>query len=231
VVLSVMALLHGLVFTYFNSQGFTHHGNQIISLILCAQALVVVFFPLARRVLGRAFRFPPGVTRDGYLLYMSQAVIAGVYLTSVWSKMDESDGRWIQNLPNISVQLIKTHRQEFYTDPAKTSLTRTAEVPSAQWMIRSPFLTRLLLGGGLFLEALVWLGLAHRGWALVIGGSVIVMHLMIGWLMKLYFDLNAWASLIFFINLPYWALQLRAWAEQRRAQAGTGLIAREAPPR
>lgn len=221
VVLPLLTLIHCAVFAFFNSQGYKSHGNQIISLILLAQSCVVLFFAAHRWIKGRPFPLRAGRTRDSYLIYFSQVVIAGVYMTSVVSKMDESNFRWIQNLPNMSVQLVKTHRQEFYSNPATSSVRRDAEVPAARWMIDHPNQTRLLLGAGLLLEALCFLVLANRGWALVIGLSLTAMHFIIAWLMRLYFDFNVYASLIFLINLPFWVVWTgRRIASARAARAG-----------
>ena len=143
VVLPLLTLIHCSVFAFFNSQGYKSHGNQIISLILLAQAAVVVFFAAHRWIKGRPFPLRAGRTRDSYLIYYSQVVIAGVYMTSVVSKLDVSNFRWVQNLPNMSVQLVKTHRQEFYSKPETSTVRRDAEVPAARWMIDHPHQTRL----------------------------------------------------------------------------------------
>ncbi|MGI8602023.1 MAG: hypothetical protein ACR2OZ_03390 [Verrucomicrobiales bacterium] len=212
VVLPLMTLLHVMVFTYNNSQGYTHHGNQIISLILLAQTFVVLFLTIHRWVKHRPYPMRSGLTRDSYLLYYSQVIIAGVYVTSAVSKMRESDFRWVQNLPNISVQLIKTHRQDFYSNPARSEIRRDADVPMAKWMLENPNSTRLFLGGGLLLEAFAFLCLANRGWAFLIGAMLISMHWIIGKVMRLYFDLNSWAALVFLINIPFWII----WFARRR---------------
>jgi len=208
VVLPLLTLIHCAVFAFYNSQGYKSHGNQIISLILLSQTCVVLFFTAHRWIKGRPFPLRAGRTRDSYLIYFSQVVIAGVYMTSVVSKLDASNFRWIQNLPNMSVQLVKTHRQAFYSNPAKAEVARDAEVPTARWMIDHPNQTRLLLGAGLLLEAACFLVLANRGWALLIGLSITLMHFMIAWLMRLYFDFNVYASLIFLINIPFWVVWL-----------------------
>lgn len=226
VVLPLLTLIHCSVFAFFNSQGYKSHGNQIISLILLAQTCVVLYFAAHRWIKGRPFPLRAGRTRDSYLIYYSQVVIAGVYMTSVVSKMDVSKFRWIQNLPNMSVQLVKTHRQEFYSKPATSRVARDAEVPAARWMIDHPHQTRLLLGAGLLLEALCFLVLANRGWALIIGLSITVMHLIIGWLMRLYFDLNVYASLIFLINVPFWI----AWGTRRLGDLRAARSEAEAVP-
>jgi hypothetical protein len=225
VVLPLLTLIHCGVFAFFNSQGYKSHGNQIISLILLAQACVVIFFAAHRMIKKRPFPLRAGRTRDSYLIYYSQVVIAGVYMTSVVSKLDVSNFRWIQNLPNMSVQLVKTHRQEFYSNPATSKVARDAEVPTARWMLDHPNQTRLLLGAGLLLEAVCFLVLANRGWALVIGLSLTAMHLIIAWLMRLYFDFNVYASLIFLINLPFWIVWLgRRW--QARPNGATATASR-----
>jgi hypothetical protein len=227
VVLPLLTLIHCSVFAFFNSQGYKSHGNQIISLILLAQAAVVVFFAAHRWIKGRPFPLRAGRTRDSYLIYYSQVVIAGVYMTSVVSKLDVSNFRWVQNLPNMSVQLVKTHRQEFYSKPETSTVRRDAEVPAARWMIDHPHQTRLLLGSGLLLEALCFLVLANRGWALVLGVSITVMHIAIASLMRLYFDFNVYASLIFLVNAPFWiAWIIRRFADHQEAAAHSS----KAPP-
>jgi hypothetical protein len=215
-VLPLMTLLHVMVFTFNNSQGYTHHGNQIISLILVAQSCVVVFFLLHRWIRHRPFPIRNGRTRDSYLLYYSQLIIAGVYVTSVVSKMRESHWQWVQNLPDMGVQLIKTHRQEYYSNPQKSAFSRDAEVPMAKWMIENPNATRVFLGAGLLLEAFAFLGLANRGWALVIGTMLIAMHRIISEVFRLDFDLNSWAALVFLVNVPFWIFWI---ARHRRLHA------------
>ncbi len=221
VVLPLMTLLHVAVYSFNNSQGFTHHGNQIVSLVLLAQSLVVLFFTHHRWVMHRPYPLRQARTRDSYLLYYSQVIVAGVYMTSVVSKMRESDGKWVQNLPNISVQLVKTHRQEYYTKPERSAVARDAEVPAAKWMIDNPNLCRTFLGAGLLLEALVFLALANRGWALLIGLALVAMHKSIAVLMRLYFDLNEWVSLIFLINVPFWVCWIWRHVEDRRHHANS----------
>lgn len=213
IALPLMTLLHCAVFSFYNSQGYKSHGNQIISLILLAQMCVVLYMAAHRWIKHRPFPLRQGKTRDSYLIYFSQVIIAGVYMTSVVSKMDESKFQWVQKLPNMSVQLVKTHRQEFYTKPDTSPIARDAQVPAAQWMIENPNLCRLFLGLGLLLEAACFIALANRGWALLIGLSLTAMHYAIAYLMRLYFDFNVYASLIFLINIPFWI----AWVVQRKA--------------
>ena len=208
VVLPVLTLLHVIVFTFNNSQGYTHHGNQIISLILVAQTLVTLTMAVYRKATGRPLCSGPGVNRDSCFIYFSQVVVAGVYMTSVVSKFDESGGQWVQKLPNISVQLIKTHRQEFYSNPAKSSVARDAEVPMSQYMLENPTKTRFVLTAGMIVEGIAGLCLLNRGWGLVFGLLLIMFHTVVAHMFHLYFDLNKWASLIYLINIPFWIMYL-----------------------
>jgi len=225
VALPLLTLIHCAVFAFYNSQGYKSHGNQIISLILLAQTGVVLFFAAHRWIKGRPFPLRAGRTRDSYLIYFSQVIIAGVYMTSVVSKMDLSKWQWIEKLPNMSVQLVKTHRQAYYSNPAKATVARDADIPAARWMVDNPNKTRVLLGTGLLLEALCFLVLANRGWALVIGLSLTSMHFLIAWLMRLYFDFNVYASLIFLINIPFWIVWIGRRIASARAAATTAAAA------
>jgi hypothetical protein len=79
----------------------------------------------------------------------------------------------------------------------------------------------------LLLEALCFLVLANRGWALVLGVSITVMHIAIASLMRLYFDFNVYASLIFLVNAPFWiAWIIRRFADHQEAAAHSS----KAPP-
>ncbi len=215
VVLPLVALIHAAVFSFFNSQGYTSHGNQIVSLMLVGQTLVALFFPVYRMVAGRPFVPRGGKRRESYLLYATMIMICGVYMTSVVSKMRKSDGRWLRQLPNVAVQVIKTHRQTWYSNPEDPKgVAPGVPVPKAAVMLENPLGTQILLGAGLVLEWFCFLCLANRGWALLVGLSLIGMHRSIDLIMHLTFGLNEWASAIFLVNVPFWVM----WFLRRRRE-------------
>ncbi len=228
VVLVLMTLSHLLEFTYYNSQGFTSHGNQIITLILIAQTLVVLghwAFCKSERP-ARLIRFPWArgcERRDGWWVQGTVVVIAGVYVTSAVTKMWASGGLWFHHLPDIALQLVKTHQQHFHNDPAAFGGVPPV-VPIADWVAANPNLTRLFFGGGWFLEAFAFLALANRGWAFLIGVSLIIMHRMIFLTMELAFELNEWMEFFFLVNLPFWlVLGWQRWQRGKSPPSASGV--------
>ena len=77
---------------------------------------------------------------------------------------------------------------------------------------------RWILGGGLVLEAVAFLVLRSRLWALMIGVSLIVMHRIIGHTMALHFPTNEQVDLVFLVNLPFWIVFAYAWVTKRRME-------------
>ena len=73
ITLPLLALGHVLAFTLYNSQGYTHHGFQIVSLTLVAQAGTVLYDTVCRGVRMR----PPDALLNSWLLWQSQVVIVG----------------------------------------------------------------------------------------------------------------------------------------------------------
>ena len=60
--------MHILPFTLFDSQGYGHHGNQIVSMLLLVQAGCVVWHCFRKRKLDLA---PPDALLRGWLLWQS----------------------------------------------------------------------------------------------------------------------------------------------------------------
>jgi hypothetical protein len=99
--------------------------------------------------------------------------------------------------------------QQYYSNPV--SPTPPTVAPFAQWLIDHPGWTIWIFGPGLFLELLAFVALWSRAVAFWIGLALVIMHRMIAVIMDLHFELNEWAVLIFFINLPWWV----CWLWQR----------------
>ena len=112
VVLPALALGHVLVFTLYNSQGYTHHGFQIVSLTLVAQAATVFYYTVLKGFRVR----PPDARLNAWLLTQSQVIVVGTYLVSVCTKMITTRGLWVWNANYIAADLIKSRRQLYFGD-------------------------------------------------------------------------------------------------------------------
>jgi hypothetical protein len=204
ITLPLLALGHVFVFTLFNSQGYTHHGFQIVSLTLVAQAGTILYDTIGRGIRWRS----PDALLDSWLLWQSQVIIVGTYLISVCSKLINSRGQWLWDSSHIAADLIKSRRQLYYgtLDPSYAN-----DPAEAMWLLENPWMARVLFGTGFVLEAVAFLALANRKLAFAIGLALILMHRSIAGLMGLRFDNNEMLCAIFLVGLPF----LVAWCLYR----------------
>ena len=193
---AVITIMHILPWTLHNSQGFTYHANQIMSLTLMAQTLTVWY--LAAR--GRAGWAQPGPEAGKWGLFNSQFAIATAYFVSVCSKMIRSDGEWLKNSYYVALDFVKTMRQNYYSslDPAYAT-----DPPLVAWFMEHPLVAAGMFDFGVFLETVMILAIGHRLWALVVGVLLIIMHLSIAEMMNLFFPTHLAMLVIFFVNLPF----------------------------
>jgi len=204
VVLPALALGHVLIFTLYNSQGYTHHGFQIVSLTLVAQAGTVLYYTVLK-----GFRLrPPDARLNAWLLVQSQVIVVGTYLVSVITKMINTRGLWLWNANYIAADLIKTRRQLYFGDLDPKYQGNPAE---AIWLLEHPWIARALFGSGVILEAIAFLALANRRIGFLIGIALILMHRSIARLMGLRFDNNEMLCAIYLVGLPFFA----AWCLER----------------
>lgn len=219
-VLPVLAIMHVLPFTLNNSQGYTHHGNQIVSCILIIQAIAVIYYSIR----DKFTLAPPDQRLRAWLFVNAQVIVTGMYFISVFSKMDNSGGMWLWNCHHTALDMIKTQRQSFLNrfDPAYAEIP-----PEAYWMLEHPWTARLFFGSGLFLEVFCILGIGHRWLGPIMGVSLIIMHRCIDRLMGgVAFLYNELLCLIFLVSIPFFL----AWVFERipnlraRRLAVAGLI-------
>jgi hypothetical protein len=197
-VLPALAVGHVLVFTLYNSQGYTHHGFQIVSLTLVAQAGTVLYYTMLK-----GFRLgAPDARLNAWLLVQSQVIVVGTYLISVFSKMINTRGLWLWNSNYVAADLIKSRKQLYYgsLDPKYQW-----DPVEAIWLPEHPWIARALFGSGLVLEAIAFLALANRKFGFLIGIGLIVMYRSIARLMGLRFDNNEMLCAIYLVGLPFFA--------------------------
>lgn len=194
--------------TLANSQGGISHSYQMVSLILLAQAIVALWCFIAglRRGDRGALRLTSCLVTGGRLdrfgLYYTQAVIVACYVTAGITKLIHSGGMWLWNTPYIVKDLVKTDRQNFYSQLNEGG----AEVAYVGFILEHPMLARVLFSPGLLLELAAVLALFGRGWSFWVGVALISMHLGIDLVMGLNFKIFELTVLIFLVNLPWWAV-------------------------
>ncbi len=211
--LAVVTVIHIAVFTLNNSQGATHHGYQIISVVLLAQC-IVAWLPWGFRIFGKKLVLPEGLHLRDLSVYYSQLAIAGCYVIAGVTKMLASGPMWIVKSPLIAVQIHKSFDQKYYEYLDPKWLEEGHQY--ADFAVQNPNLARLILGGGLVLELIAFLVLLSRRWAALLGVSLIAMHLAIGYTMALHFPENESVDFVFLVNAPFWIVAAYTWIQTRR---------------
>lgn len=226
-VIPLLALTHTLPWTYANSQGFIHHGHQLVSLVLWTQAAVSWWYWI-RFERRRGGADPPDGS-DGakplplrsYLLYYSQGVVALAYFTCALTKLLASKGLWLVQSHHIAIEVVVAQRREFYK---RLEHEDGFQMTAAQWLLEHPWAALLLFNAGFLLELVAPLALRARVFALVIGLLLVLFHRSVWVLMRLTFEMHEWLVIILFLNLPFWI-----WLLARKAAgAGAGRLGRGA---
>ena len=217
ITLPLLALLHILPRTLNNSQGFTHHGFQLVSLVLVAQTLVAwwFFFRRKRAPSGQ----PDGPALPSCMLYYSAGVVALSYTVSALTKLTATRGLWIWDSHAVCIEIVKSHRLLYF---ARLDPEFAVDPSSALWLLHHPWITRILFGAGFLLELFAFVAIKGRPWALLTGLSIIAFHRSVWWLMKLEFPLHEWLLLIFLVNIPFWIDRLLRGHGARNREQGAG---------
>ncbi|WP_038160930.1 hypothetical protein [Verrucomicrobium sp. BvORR106] len=204
-VLPVLALASTMIYTYSNSQGFTHHGVQLVTLVLIGQSLVAWWWWWKQRQGARDIASALPLPLQSYMVYYSTGIIAFSYVISAVTKITNSKGMWVLNAKYLCIEIVKSQRLNYYgdLDPAQKM-----DPPVAVWLLQHPLAATVLFGSGFFLECFAFVALRDRIWAFIIGVSLIAMHESISWIMELDFHNHEALVLIFLINLPFWFARL-----------------------
>ena len=222
IVLPVAALMQILPYTLFGSQEYNYHGAAMISTVLLAQAITVIYYSITQR-----FTLSPPDGRLRYwLLVQSMMIVTGAYFISVIAKMEYSHGGWFMNSNNVALDMIKTERQTFFNHnmgpPAGVTDEELKMVGQiglldvmfhaksypihviATWMLEHPWTGRILFGSGVLLEIVCILGIGNRALALFFGLCLIAFHRTIDVLMGgVQFPFNELCDFIFLVGLPF----------------------------
>ncbi len=141
----------------------------------------------------------PGLMTHRLAIYASTVTFAAAYVICGISKLVNSHFQWVQKVPYLSVQLLKSNWAGYYDRllPAPEWLTKVT-----QGIVDYPNLARLVFGVGLIIELAGFVVLINRRFALAGGLAIIALHLSISKIMNLNFQEHIAAALIFAVNLP-----------------------------
>lgn len=192
-----------------NSQGAIGHHLQLTCMVALAQW--GVYLTCARQGLRQIFW--PNLDNHRLAVHWAKIVIAAGYVASACVKLIASGGLWLVQLPDISLQLIKTHANVYYDTLRPIEGWVATQLPYL--ISEHPNLTRFFFAPGLVLELLAFIALAGRARALLIGGGLLVMHWLVRVVMNLSFGSHEWLLIIFLINIPYWV-----WCAITRVRSG-----------
>jgi hypothetical protein len=183
--------------TLENSQGAIGHHLQLVCLAGGAQWLA--YAKNMGRHPGTVIR--PSAEVHCQAVHWAKIIIVASYITSACVKLIASGGRWIAQLPDISLQLIKTHANVYYDTLVPQTGWMSEQLP--HFIALHPELTRVFFSPGLLLELLAFLALGGRRPALIVGLGLLTMHLLVRWVMNLSFSAHEWLLVIYFLNIPY----------------------------
>jgi hypothetical protein len=169
--------------TLRQSKGDASHSLQIISMCLLAVWAVHAFHGIFR---GKR-PLEQDITHNRRALLAALLMLAGSYVASGILKLKKSDGRWIQNTPNLAVHMVKSNLSTYYSNPEKPF-----DDSKARWLAERPTLAKALFTPGLILELGAFLMLWSRRWALGWGLALLGMHGGISWLMSIEFTNHMW---------------------------------------
>lgn len=201
-VLAVLTIASG---TLGNSQGAINHGTQIMALVLLAQTAAAWWSLIRRRDLLALGNVVWNEWRRGLFVEWTKQVIAATYLVTAITKLAQSSGRWIHDVPYIVLQFAKNHDMAYFNSLREPAAEKSQFL--IDLLLAQPNAGRLVFGSGLVLEALAVLALINRWWALGMGVALIAMHETISEVMHLGFVFNKGLLLVFFVNAPYWLMQ------------------------
>jgi hypothetical protein len=188
--------------TLDNSQGFTGHSAQLVSLGLLAQwvaACVSCRTGWRESLWGSV----PAMNRA---LDWTRQTVAASYVVAAVSKLVASSGLWMWKAPLVVVQI----RKATQLDAASTGDDTPGSLAGLTQLITDhPGLARLIIGPALPLEFCAFLLCWHRGFGAVYGLALLAFHASVSEMMQIDFHATMWMVAIFFVHPVGW---LTRWA-------------------
>ena len=139
------------------------------------------------------------------MLFYSQMAVVSIYVVSVVSKVDRSDGQWFAKSHYVGLHVVKAERDRYYAkleEPAPDAKPEPKSIAAARSALAHPNITRVVLGAGVLLELFAFVALYSRGAAFLIAIGMLAFHRSIASLMSIYFHFNE-LQLIIFLIAPY----------------------------
>lgn len=198
--------------TLANSQGSIHHNLQLAHTAFVVIALWHLGVAARNRFFSSRFgRLERAEALELEAHFAKQAIAAG-YVVSAVTKLINSEGAWISQAQNFSLQIRKTsemYRHNFDQLPEAT-LPWLDRVPRylEELILTHPWTGSWILAPGLIIELFAFLALLGRRSALVAGLCILLLHFTIGKVMHLHFQANIFLVTVYFVNLPYLACLL-----------------------
>jgi hypothetical protein len=192
----VAAVCGSVFFAVKNSQGFTHHGQQLLCQVLLVVGAAQLLRALSTRVAGAD-------VDDGDV---AAVVIAAAYVGAGVEKLIKSGGRFFVDADALVVDAIKAHLDHL-ADVGGVSLSSIDDVmaslpPTLALLVSAPALGRVIFGAGLVIELLaVALCIRHPA-QVAVAGALIAMHRGIDGLMGLSFPEHEALLFIWGIVVP-----------------------------
>jgi len=192
--------------TLRNSLGAISHVHQLTTLVLLGQTLAICSWLVAHRSrtawLGRA---PAAL--HAHATRVTLQIIAATYVLSGITKLLTTDGGWLWQTRFAPVQMEKTRWQAFHNTLAMP------EMPLADLVsglcLEHDWACLAFFAPGLLVELGAFAMLLGRAPALIAGGAIVFMHVLIALTMALNFLQNAAIVLVFAVNAPYWLTRRR----------------------
>jgi hypothetical protein len=199
--LGVMTFMLAACGSLENSQGAINHSLQPLALVALAQWGVAGWLVARAHLVSKRPFFPVAtVDTHRWLVHAAKVALVSCYVASAFTKLERSEGQWIQRTPNLAVAIAKTNTKSYLNIHEPADHLAKA-VP--QLILEHPNLTRILFGLGFALELFAFLALLGRWPAVLIGVSLILMHDMIARVMDLHFAIFEQLAFIFLVNAPW----------------------------
>jgi hypothetical protein len=212
-----MLSIYSLAGAFYASNGSKPHHLQLVSYMMIGQVFASIV-QICRQPSWKSFLMPAGLPReaiDGFrkpsvyrdrCVFYGMQMLAAAYVITGLSKLVRSEWTWIQNVPNLVVQIEKTLKMDYY-NTLKDSDDRAAR-GMIELVSDHPYLGMIIFGGALLTELFAFLALFNRALLLFFGFAIIALHKSIGAVMDLHFFSHEVIALLFFINLPFWTVAI-----------------------
>ena len=169
-----------------------NHSWQMVTMMLLGQWLTYLWAAV------KDWRWRPTVDTHRLAAYVTTVVIAASYVVCGVVKLDNSSFQWVQKVPLLSLQLLKSNWANYYDTLDKPPQWLEQ---ATQLIVDYPNGARLFFGMGLLIELGAFVILINRRWAFWGGVAIVSLHLSISQVMQLNFE-NHIAAAVIFLILP-----------------------------